>query len=235
MKDIFKDLLKKTVDLLEEIVDEKKNEFQEKKVVPRKIDYSYNNTNSINSLIDIKKTYTVNSFGSTIFFSGNICRESADDLFIEIVKVNSLISTINDENKQRGISINYIDLYINSSGGSLMDSFVIGDFISNSMYPINTCVQNAASGATIISNSGKKRFIQKNGLMLIHQLSSSSKGNYRELRDDFYNNTLFMDKIKKFYSEKTTMSNEKIEELLTKDIWLDAKTCLELGLVDKII
>ena len=37
------------------------------------------------------------------------------------------------------------------------------------------------------------------------------------------------------YLNNTNIDEFKLKELLKKDIWLDSKTCLNYGLVDKII
>ena len=41
--------------------------------------------------------------------------------------------------------------------------------------------------------------------------------------------------IKNIYLEHTKMGEEKIDDLLKHDLWLDAETCLEYGLVDEIL
>ena len=44
-----------------------------------------------------------------------------------------------------------------------------------------------------------------------------------------------MDRIKSIYLARTKLTEDKVEELLKHDLWLNAETCLEYGLVDKII
>ena len=71
--------------------------------------------------------------------------------------------------------------------------------------------------------------------MLIHQLSSGFWGKYAEIEDEKKNCDKLMELIKSIYGEYTKVPEEKIDELLKHDLWWDAETCLEYGLVDKII
>ena len=71
--------------------------------------------------------------------------------------------------------------------------------------------------------------------MLIHQLSSSLWGTYENLKDGQKNNDMLMQKIKQIYIENTKIPKRKLNEILKHDLWWDAKTCLEYGLIDEII
>ena len=78
--------------------------------------------------------------------------------------------------------------------------------------PVYTYVDGfAASAATLISVVGKKRFMTKNSLMLIHQLSGADSGKFYELQDQMSNMQILMNKINKIYLNKTTSYNAIIE------------------------
>ena len=55
------------------------------------------------------------------------------------------------------------------------------------------------------------------------------------LKDSMKNNQLLMDTIKDMYSERTKIPKKKLVDILKHDLWWDAKTCLEYGLVDEVI
>jgi len=129
-----------------------------------------------------------------------------------------------------------IKLYINSPGGSLLDCFATVDVIRNSKAPIHSIVEgSAASAGTIISVVAPKRSITKNSFMLIHQLSSGMWGKFEDMKDDMQNNNLFMEKIYEIYGQYTKIPKNTLKDILKRDIYFDAKTCLKYGLVDKII
>jgi ATP-dependent protease ClpP protease subunit len=129
-------------------------------------------------------------------------------------------------------------LHINSFGGDVFSAFAMADTIEriSQIVPIITIVEGcAASGATFMSLAGSKRLIRKNAFMLIHELRDSSWGKYTEIKDSFNSNTSIMKTIKEWYTEKTKVPPAKMEEILSHDIWWNAKTCLKYGLVDQII
>lgn len=129
-------------------------------------------------------------------------------------------------------------LHINSPGGDLLSSLAIADTVEriSKVIPIFTIVEGgAASGASIISTAGTKRFIRKNSFMLIHELRGGMWGTHSNMKDDYINNVEFMKTLKLWYKEKTKMNDVELESLLTKDLWLNAKKCLKLGLIDIII
>ena len=127
-------------------------------------------------------------------------------------------------------------LHINSFGGSVFAGFSSVDHILNSKVPVHSVVDGcAASAATIMSVVASERYMHKHAFMLIHQLSAGSWGKYEELKDDMQNNDLIMNKIKDIYKEYTKIPSKKLDEVLKRDLWWDAKTCLEYGLIDEII
>ena len=77
--------------------------------------------------------------------------------------------------------------------------------------------------------------MHEHAFMLIHQLSSMSWGKYEELKDSMQNNDLLMETIKNLYIERTKIPKKELEEMLKRDLWWDAKTCLKYGLIDEII
>ena len=55
------------------------------------------------------------------------------------------------------------------------------------------------------------------------------------IKDDMTNNELLMKTIKEIYEQYTKIPRKQLNEILKHDLWWDAKTCLEYGLVDEII
>ena len=129
-----------------------------------------------------------------------------------------------------------IHLHIQSFGGSLFHTLYLVDLIKNLETPVYTYVDGfAASAATLISTAGKKRFMTKNSLMLIHQLSSGGQGKYSELKDQGENMDMLMNFIVNHYLSNTKIKNNELMEILNRDIWLNSTTCLKYGLVDEVL
>ena len=129
-----------------------------------------------------------------------------------------------------------INLHIQSSGGSLLNALYIVDLIETLDTPINTFVDGySASAASLLGVVGDKRYMSKNSMIMIHQLSSEKEGKYQELNDDQQNMQLLMNKIKSIYLRKSTIPYLQLNDILNHDLWLDADTCKKFGLVDEII
>lgn len=128
-----------------------------------------------------------------------------------------------------------IHLHIQSFGGSLFHTLYLVDLIKSLETPVYTYVDGfAASAATLLSISGKRRFMSKNSLMLIHQLSGGNAGKYAEMKDENENLDVLMDFIVNHYLENTKIDQKTLLELLKRDLWLNSSTCLKYGLVDEI-
>jgi ATP-dependent protease ClpP protease subunit len=126
-------------------------------------------------------------------------------------------------------------LHINSNGGSLLDCFAALDRIRNSPYTVHSIVEgSAASAATLMSVVAQKRSMSKYSHMLIHQLSSGMWGKFEEIKDEMHNCNILMDAIYDIYGKYTKIPKNVLKDLLKRDIYLDSKTCLKYGLVDKI-
>ena len=168
---------------------------------------------------------------NNIYFYGDITESNALELNASLYEMDKKLSVANlflDVNPT-------INLRINSYGGSLFAGLATVDSIRNLKSNVHSYIEGAAaSAATLISVVCAKRYIGKYSKMLIHQLSASSYGKYTELEDDMENNKHLMDTIKEVYKEYTKVPMKKLNEILKHDLWFDSKTCLELGLVDKI-
>jgi len=129
-----------------------------------------------------------------------------------------------------------VQLHINSYGGSVFAGFSSVDYIRNCPVPVRSVIDGcAASAATIMSVVAEERLMHEHAFMLIHQLSSGMWGKFEAMKDDMANNELLMKKIIGIYEDHTKIPKSKIKDILKRDLWWDAKTCLKYGLVDDII
>jgi len=131
-----------------------------------------------------------------------------------------------------------IYLHISSYGGYIFSGISSMDTILRlrKYVDIITIVEGGvASAATFLSVVGTKRKMTQNSYMLIHQLSSTLYGKFRELKDDMKNNEELMKMIKNVYNKYSEVPEEEIDKILDHDLWWDAETCLKYKLVDEII
>lgn len=200
---------------------------------PKSFDFEENALGKLKALMDIKEPEKeIEKNKNHIYFYTDVTQESC----------NELTQNINDLNKELlKYSIDYdcpppsIFLHINSLGGDLLSAFGVVDTIQTSRIPIVSIIQGqAASAATIISMSCHKRYMTKNSFMLIHQLSNGCYGKFEEIKDDFENDTTFMETLYSLYQEHTTMNLKKIKKALKHDLWWNLDKCIENGLVDEV-
>ena len=128
-----------------------------------------------------------------------------------------------------------IYLHIYSNGGYIHAAFAAIDVINSSKVPVYSIIEGAtASAGTLISIVCKKRYIRPTAYMLIHQLSSEIWGKMDAIIDEYKNLTQLMSKIKSIYKKYSLLTDEKLENILKHDLWLDAKKSIKYGLVDKL-
>jgi ATP-dependent Clp endopeptidase proteolytic subunit ClpP len=182
---------------------------------------------------DSDDTQDVELVNNSIFFYTGVSKHSVLNLNKNLKKASTdLVYTAH----LLDIPVPEIKLHINSDGGSLLDGFAAVDYVRNSKAPVHSIIEgSAASAATLISVVAKKRSINKNSFMLIHQLSGGMWGKFESMKDDIQNCNVFMDKINEIYQAHTKIPKNTLKEILKRDIYFDAKTCLKYGLVDKII
>jgi len=177
----------------------------------------------------------VQSSSNKIYFYSEVTRPKILTLNKKIAALNTIL--LNQANTLTLDEIQAkIRLHINSYGGSVFAGFSAVDYIRTTSVPVVSIIDGcAASAATLMSVVADERYMHEHAFMLIHQLSSTSWGKYEELKDDMKNNDLLMATIKKIYNKHAKIPKKKLNEILKHDLWFDAKTCLEYGLVDDII
>jgi ATP-dependent Clp endopeptidase proteolytic subunit ClpP len=171
---------------------------------------------------------------NTISFYGDIDMITAGELNRLLTEVDLRL-----QNTKNILGDSYtptINLRIRSDGGTLFEGIAVLDRIRTLKSKLHTYVEGgAASAATLISVAGHKRFIGKNSLMLIHQLSGGSYGNFQQMEDQHENHRRLMGIIKSVYKQYTKIPMKVLDEILKRDLWLTAEQCLEYGMVDEII
>ena len=128
-----------------------------------------------------------------------------------------------------------IKIYIDSCGGSLIDTFTIIDAIKLSDTPIITIAIGAAySGGFFTFISGHKRIAYPHASFLFHEGSTSSGGTSSQ----FENYTAFYKKqllyLKDIVLDNTNISEEEYDSFHKDDIWYDVKDGIEKGFIDEV-
>ncbi len=131
-----------------------------------------------------------------------------------------------------------INVRINSFGGDVYDSLLMYDLIIEAQKDVvvNTYVDGSChSGASIVAMAGEKRYMYKNSFMLIHQIRGAVSGKHADIQDNQKNWDNAMNMITDIYLNKSTITKEKLDDLIKRELMLTSQECIELGLVNEII
>lgn len=167
-----------------------------------------------------------------IYFFGPVSSESVLQLSLAIKKITKQMLILSIE---LGVEPPSINIYIHSEGGEVHSALSVFDLIRTNRVHINTIISgNASSAATIISMAGHTRKITENSYMLIHNISSAFWGKMHEFEDEMRNMAKLTTNLKQIYKDYGTITKKQLDDLLKKDLLLDAETCLKFGFVDEI-
>lgn len=188
--------------------------------------------NSIGSILAAPKyaeCYANLAKSRIIFVSEGITKDVSSTL-------SALLFHYDNENDEEDIS-----LYINTNGGDASALSNIYDVMQMIKSPIRTvCIGKAYSAGAFMLAAGTKgkRFMTKSASVMIHGMQCEFPGPYEDQR----NSQIYFDFLKSFnkivldtLAKHTGKTYEQVAEDCKKDKYMNAKECLEYGIIDEII
>jgi ATP-dependent Clp endopeptidase proteolytic subunit ClpP len=174
--------------------------------------------------------------GSDIYFHCEVCEESVLELNMKLKKLE-----IDLLHKHLDLGLHdvrpEIRIWIRSDGGDLHSGLSAMDAISR----LKTCKVRTiadgvcASAATFLLLGGRTRHMTENSYILIHQLNMDGTwGKFEDFKDQLENLEKFMNRIRKIYTRETKIPEDRLEKLLKRDLYMDAKKCLKWEVVDSV-
>jgi ATP-dependent Clp protease protease subunit len=131
-----------------------------------------------------------------------------------------------------------ITMYVNSPGGSVYDGLSIIDTMNMIKSDVKViCSGMAASMGAMILCSGKKgmRYATKSARIMIHSVSSGSRGTYHDLKIDFKETEFLQNYLTDMIVENTGAGKKQVIADMERDKWMSAEEALKYGLIDEII
>ena len=160
-----------------------------------------------------------------ILLSGEINDDTANVVIAQLLYLDS-------------ISQEDISLYINSPGGSITSGMAIYDTMNFIKSDVSTiCVGMAASMAAFLLSCGTKgkRYCLPNSEVMIHQPLGGVNGQATEI-DIVAKRILHLrSKLNSILAKNTKKNLKQIEKDTDRDYYMDSKTALEYGIIDKIL
>lgn len=162
-----------------------------------------------------------------IYFYQDIDEVSMLTLKSEIQKINQTFDLWSTTIKALRKEDLEIQLHIYTSGGDIFAGFHLYDFIKSNRYKINTFNDGyVCSAGTLLFLSGNKRFIYDNSFTLIHQLRTMiGYVKFSQLDDQHDNKKKFMEKAKNIYLTELDITEQQLQMLLKRDIFLTKEQC----------
>lgn len=132
-----------------------------------------------------------------------------------------------------------IEINLNSPGGGVVDGFGFYDAIQrcrrSGIHVVTRATGMAASMAAVILQGGSERIIDRNALLMIHEVSASVRGKTSEMLDTMVGVNLYQDRALDILADRSTMTRSAIARKWKKTDWyLDADDALKLGFVDRV-
>ncbi len=132
-----------------------------------------------------------------------------------------------------------MEIVFSSGGGSIIDGFVLFDFIQELRgrgHKVTTgSLGMAASMAGILLQAGDHRWMGHQAWMMIHRAAFGAIGKTFEIEDEVAWIKRIEDRILEIFEKKSTLTRTKIKRNWDrKDWWISSDEALEMGLIDQI-
>ena len=192
-------------------------------------DNNDNNNDQYNILLTNKNSKHFKN--NNIYFTGHLNEETCFRLNEALINHKNMALSNQDYP-------NHINLYIQSSGGSLLPTLALVDEIKNLGVPIHTYIRGyAASAATLLTVVGSQRYMYNHSVLMIHsvKLHNQEPSTLLDVKDLNTNVDVFMGIIRNIYLENSNIDSKTLDELFNHDVWLNSKKALKYGLIDEII
>lgn len=160
-----------------------------------------------------------------IFLSGEINDQVANSVVAQLIYLEG-------KNPDKDIF-----MYINSPGGSVSAGLAIYDTMKYIKCDVSTiCIGMAASMAAVILSSGTKgkRICLPHSEVMIHQPLGGAQGQQSDIEIQAKHILKTRELLNKILAENTGKDIEVLQKDTDRDNYMDAKTAVKYGLVDKI-
>ena len=160
-----------------------------------------------------------------IFLSGEINDQVANSVVAQLIYLEG-------KNPDKDIF-----MYINSPGGSVSAGLAIYDTMNYIKCDVSTiCIGMAASMAAVLLSSGTKgkRICLPHSEVMIHQPLGGAQGQQSDIEIQAKHILKTRELLNQILSENTGKDIKTLQKDTDRDNYMDAKTAVKYGLVDKI-
>lgn len=150
---------------------------------------------------------------------------------------NGEVSTLQDlekilkDNKEASL----IDIYINSTGGSVFDGIAIYNMLKRHRAYKRVFIEGfACSVASVVAMAGNSITMPQSSMMMIHNAWTIAMGNAKEFRKIADDLDQINNAIRQAYLSKVHITEDKLVEMMDNESYLTAQECFDYGFCTKI-
>ena len=161
-----------------------------------------------------------------ILCSGEVNNELAESVTAQLLYLEA-------EDKDKPIT-----MIVSGPGGSVTDGLSVIDTMNMISCPVYvTVIGNVASMSAVISVSGEKghRSIYPNARMMLHTVSSGTKGKIQDMRIDVAEADITNSVIFNHLAECCGKSVEELTKDCDRDFWMSAEEAISYGAIDNVV
>lgn len=129
-----------------------------------------------------------------------------------------------------------LEIHINSGGGAVFSGSEIYTMLKDYKGDVIVKIVGvAASAASVIAMSGKKIMMSPTGQIMIHNASTSGRGDHNEHQHTATLLKTIDESIANSYRLRTGMSQEELLGLMEQETWLSPQKALNYKFIDEIM
>jgi len=159
-----------------------------------------------------------------VYLGGPVDQFSADFIIMQLLWLDS-------------ISEEAISFYINSPGGCVYSGYGIKDVMDSINAKVNTLGVGmcASMGAFLLSSGTGTRTATKNCRIMLHSVSSGSRGTFHDMAIDLKETEYLQDKMMLDFAQftKGKLVPGDIEQMTLRDNYMSPDEAIDFGFIDK--
>lgn len=129
-----------------------------------------------------------------------------------------------------------IEVVINSGGGDVFSGSEIYTALKSYQGDVTTKIVGiAASAASVVAMAGKKVLMSPTGQLMIHNVSASAQGDYRDMEHTGDVLKVANQTIANAYMLKTGMSQKELLNMMNNETWMTPQQALDNKFIDEIM
>ena len=129
-----------------------------------------------------------------------------------------------------------ITVWINSPGGNVFAAAEIYTMLLEYKGAVTVKIASiAASAASVVAMAGNRVLMSPTALLMIHDPSTIAMGNAKDMEKAIETLNEVKESIINAYAAKSGMRRSRIAELMSNEIWMNAKKAVELGFADEVL